>query len=306
VSTRCLARFAAAALVAALVAGCGRPLDETQLRFLGFQDAGSTGTGTVSSIEGDVSDGAPLKVDAYFENHVTAPDAIVGGVGITITRVDVDYTMKNLDPPSFSFATSLYVPPPSGKDATAGDKVALSDLPIVPVSVKNWLIHNGASHGTGIIEMKAQVTFVAATDAGDTLTVRGALAVTLTEKVTPPTAEAEVTISASVPNAIRNPLTSGEFTVFRSGDTTNAVIVSYGVDAASTATAGTTCAVGVDYVTLSGSVAIAAGGTSGKIQVRVCAGGTGSPETVIVNLGSGSGYKVSQPSSATVTIRDTN
>lgn len=312
---RCSRRFAAAALVAALVgffpAGCESPEDDTLLRFLGFQGAGSSGAdSSVSMIEGDLRDGTALKVDASFENQTVALDASGGGTsGITIYRVEVDYGMSGFDPPSFSYPVSLFAPAGSGKDGAGGGTVTLSDIPIVPVSVKQWLIDNTPSEQDGVVEMTANVDFLARTDAGEDLTVGGALAVTLKDEDGGGATDSLVTIQATEQNAVdASPGTDGRFTVYRTGDRSGSLVVSYSVGAEpDRAVPGATCAAGIDYRSLAGTVSIPAGSPSSTITVDVCPDSVPeSPETVTVTLSAGAGYTVSQPDSDTVTIRDSD
>jgi hypothetical protein len=306
--TRCSRWFAAAAL-AAVVAGCGSPEDEQLLRFLGFQGAGSSGTdSSVSMIEGDLRDGIALKVDASFENQTLALDSSGGGTGgITIYRVEVDYGMTGYDPPSFSYPVSLYAPPASSKDATGGGTVVLSDIPIVPVSVKQWLIDNTPSEKDGVVEMTAKVDFLGHTDAGEDLTVGASLAVTLTDAGGDGgggggTTEPILTIAATLPTAVDSaPTVTGQFTVYRNGSTANALIVEYDVDVTSTDAA----TPGTDYTALSGSVEIPAGSSSATIKVIPIADtAVEGDEAVTVTLLDRAGYTLGNPRSDTVTISD--
>ena len=74
------------------------------------------------------------------------------------------------------------------------------------------------------------------------------------------------------------------FTVTRSGSTTGTTNVNFATAAVS-ATAGASCAVGVDYVTTSGSLSFTAGQTTKTISVTVCGDTTVEPnETFNVNL----------------------
>jgi len=104
-----------------------------------------------------------------------------------------------------------------------------------------------------------------------------------------------VTIAATDNTGTENPLTPGYFTVSRTGSTTGALTVYYSV--------GGTATSGSDYNSLSGSVTIASGSSTGTITVTpINDTVVESDETVIVNLSTNASYTVGSPSSATVTI----
>jgi len=104
-----------------------------------------------------------------------------------------------------------------------------------------------------------------------------------------------VTIVATDSTATENPLTTGYFTVSRTGSTTAALTVYYSV--------GGTATSGSDYNSLSGSVTIAAGSTTANITLTpINDTVVESVETVIVTLSSNAAYTVGSPSSATVAI----
>ena len=111
--------------------------------------------------------------------------------------------------------------------------------------------------------------------------------------VTPPA----VSILANIPNAQEGGAT-GQFTVSRTGSTTNALTVSYAISG--------TAVNGTDYSTLSGSVAIPATKASATINIApVDDSLSEDPETVILQLNAGTSYVVnSQASTATVQIAD--
>lgn len=107
----------------------------------------------------------------------------------------------------------------------------------------------------------------------------------------------QVSVTATDSTATEPGSNTGAFTVSRTGDTTAAVTVGYGVGG--TATAGT------DYMTLSGSVALGVGESTATITVTPLDDLLDeSRETVVLTLLAGSGYTVGSPSVATVTIRD--
>jgi len=103
-----------------------------------------------------------------------------------------------------------------------------------------------------------------------------------------------VTIAATQ-NAVEYPPSNGTFTVTRTWDTTNTLIVSYAVGGTATA--------GADYTTLSGSVTIPAGQTSATITITPLNDATSeAPETIAVTLADTTGYILGAPPSATLTL----
>jgi len=108
-------------------------------------------------------------------------------------------------------------------------------------------------------------------------------------------ASSTVTINATDNTATEAGTTTGTFTVSRTGSTSGALTVYYSVSGTATP--------GSDYNSLSGSVTIAAGSSTGTITVTpindtVVEGN----ETVIVTLSANAAYSVGSPNSATVTI----
>jgi len=104
-----------------------------------------------------------------------------------------------------------------------------------------------------------------------------------------------VTIAATSNTVAENPLTTGYFTVSRTGSTSGALTVYYAVSGTATN--------GSDYQSLPGSVTIAAGSTTATIIVTpINDTVVENDETVIVTLSANAAYNVGSPSSATVTI----
>jgi hypothetical protein len=104
-----------------------------------------------------------------------------------------------------------------------------------------------------------------------------------------------VTINATDNTATEAGTTTGTFTVSRTGSTSGALTVYYSVSGTATP--------GSDYNSLSGSVTIASGSSTGTITVTpINDTAVESNETVIVTLSSNAAYTVGSPSSATVTI----
>ncbi|MBX7208567.1 MAG: PKD domain-containing protein [Verrucomicrobiaceae bacterium] len=121
-------------------------------------------------------------------------------------------------------------------------------------------------------------------------------------------AQSTVTISAATPTASElSPVTTGKFTITRTGDTSQALAVSVNT-AQGTATKGTDYAFSPDYVTGSqgfSTFTIPADAESLDVVVTPVVDSTAEgPETVTLQLGPGASYLVSSPSAATVTITD--
>jgi hypothetical protein len=105
-----------------------------------------------------------------------------------------------------------------------------------------------------------------------------------------------VTVTATDSDAAE-PNNPGVFTITRTGATTSALAVSYGVSG--------TASSGSDYTALGASVTIPAGAASATVTVSpVDDTASESTETVILTLSAGSGYVVGSPSSATVNLTD--
>jgi hypothetical protein len=105
-----------------------------------------------------------------------------------------------------------------------------------------------------------------------------------------------VSLTASQPSATEGGAT-GALTVTRTGDTSQALVVSYTVSG--TATPGT------DYTSLPGTVTLPAGQASATVTVTPIADGIPEPtETVILTLLPASSYTVGSPATADVAIAD--
>jgi hypothetical protein len=103
-----------------------------------------------------------------------------------------------------------------------------------------------------------------------------------------------VAIDASASEAGRDP---GTFTFTRTGSTSAALLVQYGVGGSATS--------GADYAALSGSVTIPAGAASATVTVTpVDDPDAEAPETVDVTVQADGAYTVGTPSTAMVTIAD--
>lgn len=304
-ASRALAAAAVAVIVAAAaVAGCDALPDEQLLRFLGFREPG--GSDNISVVTGDLFEISTESVDAQLQNATfTVGRNDDPGVGILVNKARVEYSLKGA--PSYEFPVTLYLPAPESKGATTEESI--NGLPIVPEALKQWIKGSGVQiHPSA--RFTATVTFFARTDDGNDLEVEGNIAVELNDggggDGTP--GQVTVTIQATTREVLdAAPATiDGVFTVYRSGDRTNAIVVSYQVN--DSATPGATCGTGVDYIELPGTVSIAATSESAEIKVNVCPDTNTSegPETVEVTLINGSGYSAIPPKADTVTIKDTN
>jgi len=109
----------------------------------------------------------------------------------------------------------------------------------------------------------------------------------------------EVTIVASDATATESPLTTGAFTLTRTGSTAAALTVSWTSGGTATLASG-------DRLSLPTSVTIPAGSaSSAPVVVTPIADGVTEPaETVIMTLKANAAYTIGTPSSATVTITD--
>jgi hypothetical protein len=106
----------------------------------------------------------------------------------------------------------------------------------------------------------------------------------------------EVTVLATDSSATEAGLTTGTFTISRTGDTTDPVTVNYSVTG--------TAVNGTDYAMLATTAIIPAAQSSVNVVVTpVDEAAPEDDETVIVTLTSGTGYTVGSPSAATVTSR---
>jgi hypothetical protein len=104
-----------------------------------------------------------------------------------------------------------------------------------------------------------------------------------------------VRITATDPTATEAGLTTGTFTVTRTGSTASALTVVYAV--------GGTAAAGEDYFALPGNVTIPAGSSTATVTVRPIDDTFMEwPQTVILTLAPSGSYSIGSPSNATVSI----
>lgn len=107
--------------------------------------------------------------------------------------------------------------------------------------------------------------------------------------------QTRVTVDAATPTATEAGPSNGAFTLFRTGDTTEPLSVTF--------TVGGSAVAGVDYVPLSGTAVFPAGAADTTVSVIPTDDPYNEPgETVSLTLTSGAGYVVGSPSQAVVTI----
>lgn len=105
----------------------------------------------------------------------------------------------------------------------------------------------------------------------------------------------EVTITATDLNGIEYPVNYGQFSIARSGATTDALTVDVTLSGSATN--------GADYQTIASTVTIPAGASRVNVRVVPLDDETyEDPETVVMNVAAADSYMVGSPSSATVTI----
>ena len=291
-------RIVAASLLvlAVTVTGCARPPDEAWLRFLGFKD----GDATLTVLEGELNDGKSDSADAVFSNASVTVGVSGGGTGtgILVKSARVDYRLSGYAPPSTEYPLNLYLGPSSHTNGTAtvsGAAEGRTSFPLVPVSLKQWIIKlhtfNNAS-ATPTVKLTANVTFFAETDEGTELEVHGSISIVLNTAGGDGGASTQ-TVNVSATIATATSTKPGKFAFTRSGGSTNSLTVEYGVTGTATA--------GSDYSELGNSALISAGSSVASIAVTPLSGSTAG-STVIVTLKASSSYTVGSPSVATVII----
>lgn len=104
-----------------------------------------------------------------------------------------------------------------------------------------------------------------------------------------------VSIAATSPNASKTGPQPGRFTIQRAGVVSTVITVNY--------TIGGTAANGVDYALITNKVTLAAGEATAEIVISPTpAIGLEAPKTVVLTVTAGTGYALTSPTSATVTI----
>ena len=180
----------------------------------------------------------------------------------------------------------------SGTATSGSDYIALTgsvtipagaaSAPITVTPVDDAVI--GESNETVVVTLTAAIGYTVGAPASATVTIAD------NDRPT-------VTMRAADPTATEASLTTGRFTVTRTGLTTSPLTVFYTVGGAATP--------GSDYVTLAGSIVIPAGLASANITVTPIDDALVEPaETVVLTLTANAAYVIGTPSAATVTITD--
>jgi hypothetical protein len=192
----------------------------------------------------------------------------------------------------------------AGTTAAAGDYASLTDTVTIPAGKPSTTVVINPVKDSSAAK---QETLELALGASSSYTINPKHA-SAVMKIAVPKALAKVedtvSIAASVANAAEaspSTITSGQFTVSRTGPITSALTVDFTIDPSSTAVAGT------DYIALSGSVTIPAKQSMETIAVMPIIQTTqGASTTVTADLAPGAYIVSSSASAATVTIANNN
>jgi hypothetical protein len=173
---------------AVLLTGFAAPDDETWIRITGFSDPGTvsdstttTTSGTRSVIESDLQDGKTDTVDVHVQNTAVILGASGNGVSITVHNAKVEYFVQNQSLPTYQYAVTLFLPPPtSGEAGSASSEAVLQNLPVVPAALKAWIL-NPANFPAEIAAAgfigEARITLRARTEEGRELETSSGIAV---------------------------------------------------------------------------------------------------------------------------------
>jgi Calx-beta domain len=192
----------------------------------------------------------------------------------------------------------------AGTTAAPADYASLADSVTIPAGkASTTIVINPVTDGSSAKQETLQLALAA--DSSYTINPKHASAVLkIAVPKTLAKVEDTVSITASVANASEaspSTITSGQYTVSRTGPLTSAVTVDYTIDSSSTAVAGT------DYDALTGEVTIPAKQSMETITVTPIIKTTqGSATTVTVDLSPGAYFAESGSSQATVTIANNN
>ena len=248
--------------------------DETVIATLTADDAyaiGTPGAATVTIISND-----PPTVTIAATTPTASETGPTAGA-FTVTRVG----------PTTAALTVLYTV--AGSATPASDYQALFGSVTIPAGSATATITVTPINDT-LAEADETVVVTLAANAAYLVGTPNAATVTIISN-DPPT----VTIAATTPTANEAGTTAGVFTVTRTGPTTAALAVLYGVTGSATPAS--------DYQTLSGGVTIPAGSATATITVTPIDDALAEAnETVIVALTANAAYLVGTPGSATVTI----
>jgi hypothetical protein len=177
--------FVAAAF---LLTFCAPPSDEAWFRIVGFgnpttttsdPDADTpapTTTGeSISVLDADLHDEETDLIDVFLQNYST----VVGtseGRSVYVYRAEVEYLFGAYPLPRYEYPVTLALPPP-GSEGGVGEGT-LEDLPLVPVTLKGWLLANLPAEVTAAtFQVEARVTVRARSGEGTELETSGSLGI---------------------------------------------------------------------------------------------------------------------------------
>ena len=130
-------------------ASCSAPDDETWVRVISVSeadisadDANGSGSGAISVLHSDLDDGSPELVDIDLENGTAiVGNSSGGGVVVTVYHATVEYEFGSVYIPSYAYPVTLVIPPPTGGETgTSTTSATLEDFPVVPATLKSWLL----------------------------------------------------------------------------------------------------------------------------------------------------------------------
>lgn len=197
------------------------------------------------------------------------------------------FTISRTGNVSSPLAVNLAV---TGTAVPGTDYTALPVTATIPLGQAATTVSvNPLAGATSSVSLAVNLTIAAGT--GYVVGSPGMDAVTISEPVP------QVTVVATIPNASNTPVTTGLFTVSRSGNTLVPLTVSYAVSG--------NAIPGTQYTALSGAVTIPAGqGTTGVIVTPILGATALGPLTVTITLATSVDYSVAAPATATVHITE--
>ena len=226
----------------------------------------------------------------------TAAAAAAAGPTVSVAATDSAAAEAGLNPGTFtitrtgSTASAVTVNYSMSGTATSGnDYTSVGTSVVIPAAsttttVTLTPIDDALSEGneTAILTLTAATGYTVSSPASATVTIAD---------------DEVVSVSATDPNAAEAGLDPGTFTITRTGSTASAVTVNYSMSGTATS--------GNDYVSVGTSVVIPAASTTTTVTLTPINDALGEGnETAILTLTAGTGYTVSSPASATVTIVD--
>ena len=97
---------------------------------------------SLSVVRSDLHERSADLVDLEVENSTIILGGSGGGVFITVYHARVEYLVPNHALPSFEYGVTLVLPAPTANEAGAAVTAGtLKDLPLVPVSFKDWVLN---------------------------------------------------------------------------------------------------------------------------------------------------------------------